>query len=52
MLLWSLLAMGLATVLIGALPTYAQAGVIAPILLILLRMIQGVGFGAEWGAPY
>ncbi|BEG74871.1 MFS transporter [Achromobacter xylosoxidans] len=48
-LLWSLLAMGLATVLIGALPTHAQAGVIAPILLILLRMIQGVGFGAEWG---
>lgn len=48
-LLWSLLSMGLATVLIGALPTYAQAGVIAPILLILLRMIQGIGFGAEWG---
>ncbi|CAB5723465.1 Inner membrane metabolite transport protein yhjE [Delftia tsuruhatensis] len=48
-LLWSLLAMGLATVLIGALPTYAQAGVIAPILLILLRMVQGIGFGAEWG---
>jgi MFS family permease len=48
-LLWSLLAMGLATVLIGALPTYEQAGVIAPILLILLRMVQGLGFGAEWG---
>ncbi|WP_110946753.1 MFS transporter [Pseudomonas bohemica] len=48
-LLWSLLAMGGATVLIGALPTYEQVGVIAPILLILLRMIQGVGFGAEWG---
>jgi MFS family permease len=48
-LLWSLLAMGGATVLIGALPTYAQAGVVAPILLILLRMIQGIGFGAEWG---
>ncbi|MBP0638002.1 MFS transporter [Cupriavidus sp. AcVe19-6a] len=48
-LFWSLLAMGGATVLIGALPTYEQAGVIAPILLILLRMIQGVGFGAEWG---
>lgn len=47
-LLWSLLAMGLATVLIGALPTYAQAGVIAPILLIVLRMVQGIGFGAEW----
>lgn len=47
-LLWSLLAMGVATVLIGALPTYAQAGVLAPILLILLRMVQGLGFGAEW----
>ncbi|MDL4915536.1 MAG: MFS transporter [Enterobacterales bacterium endosymbiont of Blomia tropicalis] len=48
-LFWSLLAMGLATVLIGALPTYEQAGVLAPVLLILLRMIQGIGFGAEWG---
>ncbi|MGI4848868.1 MAG: MFS transporter [Janthinobacterium lividum] len=48
-LLWSLVAMGMATVLIGALPTYAQAGVIAPVLLILLRMVQGIGFGAEWG---
>lgn len=48
-LFWSLLAMGGATVLIGALPTYEQAGILAPILLILLRMIQGIGFGAEWG---
>lgn len=48
-LFWSLLAMGLATVLIGALPTYEQAGILAPVLLILLRMIQGIGFGAEWG---
>ncbi|HXR02847.1 MAG TPA: MFS transporter [Pseudomonas sp.] len=48
-LLWSLLAMGGATVLIGALPTYEQAGLLAPVLLILLRMIQGIGFGAEWG---
>lgn len=48
-LLWSLLAMGGATVLIGALPTYEQAGLLAPLLLILLRMIQGIGFGAEWG---
>lgn len=48
-LFWSLVAMGGATVLIGFLPTYAQAGVLAPILLILLRMVQGVGFGAEWG---
>ncbi|MGK8206627.1 MFS transporter [Burkholderia cenocepacia] len=48
-LFWSLVAMGGATVLIGCLPTYAQAGVLAPILLILLRMVQGIGFGAEWG---
>ncbi|WMY11769.1 MFS transporter [Paraburkholderia phenoliruptrix] len=48
-LIWSLLAMGAATVLIGFLPTYEQAGVAAPIMLILLRMVQGVGFGAEWG---
>ncbi|CAD6553321.1 Fosfomycin resistance protein AbaF [Paraburkholderia hiiakae] len=48
-LFWSLVGMGGATVLIGALPTYQQVGVLAPILLILLRMVQGVGFGAEWG---
>lgn len=47
-LFWSLIIMGGATVLVGFLPTYQQAGVIAPILLILLRMIQGIGFGAEW----
>ncbi|MEC5406460.1 MFS transporter [Paraburkholderia sp. MPAMCS5] len=48
-LFWSLAAMGGATVLIGFLPTYQQAGVLAPIMLILLRMVQGIGFGAEWG---
>lgn len=48
-LFWSLVAMGGATVLIGALPTYTQAGVLAPVMLILLRMVQGIGFGAEWG---
>jgi MFS family permease len=48
-LFWSLIIMGAATVLVGVLPTYEQAGVLAPILLILLRMVQGIGFGAEWG---
>ncbi|MEK6347284.1 MAG: MFS transporter [Burkholderia sp.] len=48
-LFWALAGMGAATVLIGVLPTYQQAGVLAPTLLILLRMAQGIGFGAEWG---
>ncbi|MER5623396.1 MFS transporter [Streptosporangium sp. NPDC002544] len=48
-LMWSLVLMGVATVLVGVLPTYDQAGALAPILLILLRILQGIGFGAEWG---
>lgn len=48
-LMWSLVLMGVATVLVGVLPTYGQVGVIAPVLLILLRILQGIGFGAEWG---
>lgn len=47
-LMWSLTVMGVATVLVGVLPTYAQVGVLAPLLLILLRIVQGIGFGAEW----
>ncbi len=49
MLVISLLIMGMATVLVGLLPTYAQIGVAAPILLVVLRLAQGVGVGAEWG---
>jgi metabolite-proton symporter len=45
----SLLTMGLSTVLIGALPPYASIGVLAPLLLCLCRVGQGLGLGGEWG---
>ena len=48
-LVGSLLLMGIATVLIGCLPTYEQAGVWAPMLLVAVRVVQGLAFGAEWG---
>jgi MHS family shikimate/dehydroshikimate transporter-like MFS transporter len=48
-LVTTLMLMGVATFLIGVLPTYNQAGVLAPILLVLLRVIQGFGVGGEWG---
>lgn len=49
MLVASLLTMGVATVLIGLLPTYESIGVWAPILLCFLRFVQGIGLGGEWG---
>jgi metabolite-proton symporter len=45
----TLLLMGVATTLIGVLPGYATLGVFAPILLVVLRIVQGIGVGGEWG---
>jgi metabolite-proton symporter len=45
----ALLTMGLSTVAIGVLPTYASIGVAAPLLLALCRFGQGLGLGGEWG---
>jgi MFS family permease len=48
-LVWSLIAMGVATTLVGALPTYHRIGLVAPITLVLLRLAQGFAAGAEQG---
>jgi MFS family permease len=48
-LIGALIVMGVATVLIGCLPTYQVVGIWAPILLVLIRLVQGLAFGAEWG---
>ncbi|MCB8880987.1 MHS family MFS transporter [Acidisoma cellulosilytica] len=45
----SMLVMGISTTLIGLLPGYATAGFLAPLLLCLLRLGQGIGLGGEWG---
>jgi len=48
-LIMTLMLMGIATTCVGLLPTFETAGIIAPILLILLRIIQGIAVGGEWG---
>ena len=45
----ALMMMGITTTLIGFLPTYASIGVAAPILLVLLRFVQGLAIGGQWG---
>ena len=48
MLILTLMIMGVATFLIGLVPTYDQIGIWAPILLVCLRFVQGIGLGGEW----
>ena len=49
MLVLSMMLMGFGTFLVGVLPTYEQIGFLAPVLLVLLRLLQAVGLGGEWG---
>ena len=48
-LVLTMLIMGGSSFLMGVLPTYAAVGTMAPVLLLLLRMLQGIGLGGEWG---
>src|SRR6201997_2505222 len=49
MLAITIIVMGLGTFLIGLLPAYQQIGIAAPLLLVALRFLQGIGLGGEWG---
>ncbi|WP_321947909.1 MFS transporter [Paraburkholderia sp. J10-1] len=48
-LMTTLMMMGVATVCVGLLPSYASVGMLAPVLLVLLRVVQGIAVGGEWG---
>lgn len=48
-LMWTIVLMGVGTVGIGLVPTYATVGALGPVLLVALRTLQGIGVGGEWG---